>query len=435
MEQPTTTAGPASKPRGLFYGWWLVGIAMFTIALSNGAAAHGLGVFFVALERHFGWSRTVLSGAFALARLEGTVMGPVEGFLTDRFGSRRMVLTGFCILGLGFLMFSFTSGIASFYLAFMVIAVGMGLGGFLPMITAVNNWFVRRRSIAIASAGMGNYMGGVMVPALALGIGLLGWRAVSLALGVVFLALAYPLTRQIRNRPEEYGQRPDGEISQVGSLSDDAPSGMDAYGIGDFSARQALRTSAFWLITFSHGLSAMVVGALQVHAIPMLHDAGLSLELAGTLVVVYTFVGMGSRIVGGYLGDRFPKPVVIFAFSTVQAFGVVAAVGISSFATALPFAVMFGFGWGGRGALFTALRGDYFGRKAFATIFGLSAFFLSGVSVISPLFAGYLFDVQGHYRAALLTLAAINLFGGFLVLFSRKPALPDSVGVDRMKSM
>ena len=415
----------------MFYGWWLVGVAMFTIALSNGAAAHGLGVFFVALERHFGWSRTVLSGAFALARLEGTVMGPVEGYLTDRFGSRRMVLAGFSILGLGFLLLSFTGGIASFYLSFMIIAVGMGLGGFLPMIAAVNNWFVRRRSIAIASAGMGNYMGGILVPVLALGIGLLGWRGIAFALGLLFLALAFPLTRFIRNRPEEYGQRPDGELAPADGSEDAIP----AYGEGDFTARQAMRTSAFWLITFSHGLSAMVVGALQVHSIPMLYDAGLSLELAGTLVVVYTFVGMGSRIIGGYLGDRFPKPLVICAFSTVQAFGVVAAVGISSFATALPFAVMFGFGWGGRGALFTALRGDYFGRKAFATIFGLSAFFLSGVSVISPLFAGYLFDLQGSYAVPLLILAAVNLFGGFLVLFSRKPVLPGSVGVDQAKSM
>ncbi len=427
----STASGATAERRGLFYGWWLVVVAMITIALSNGAAAHGLGVFFVALERHFGWSRTVLSGAFALARLEGTVMGPVEGYLTDRFGSRRMVLTGFSILGFGFLLFSFTNGIASFYIAFMVIAVGMGLGGFLPMIAAVNNWFVRRRSIAIASAGMGNYMGGVLVPVLALGIGLLGWRGIAFALGLMFLALAFPLTRFIRNRPEEYGQRPDGELTPPRGSGVVVP----AYGEGDFTARQAMRTSAFWLITFSHGLSAMVVGALQVHSIPMLYDAGLSLELASTVVVVYTFVGMGSRIVGGYLGDRFSKTVIIFVFSTVQAFGVVAAVGIGSFATALPFAVMFGFGWGGRGALFTALRGDYFGRKAFATIFGLSAFFLSGVSVISPLFAGYLFDLQGSYRTPLLILAAINLFGGFLVLFSRKPALPGAIGVDRTKSM
>ena len=404
---------------------------MLTIALSNGAAAHGLGVFFVALERHFGWSRTVLSGAFALARLEGTVMGPVEGFLTDRFGSRRMILTGFLILGLGFMIFSFTNGVVSFYLAFSIIATGMGLGGFLPMMAAVNNWFVRRRSIAIASAGMGNYMGGVLVPLLALGIGVLGWRGIAFALGLMFLTMAFPLTRLIRNRPEEYGQRPDGELTPEDGSGDKIP----AYGEGDFTARQAMRTPAFWLITFSHGLSAMVVGALQVHAIPMLHDAGLRLELAGTVVVVYTFVGMGSRMIGGYLGDRFPKTVIIFGFSTVQAMGVVAAVGISSFATALPFAVMFGFGWGGRGALFTALRGDYFGRKAFATIFGLSAFFLSGVSVISPLFAGYLFDLQGSYRVPLLILAAINLFGGFIVLFSRKPALPGVISVDRTMSM
>ncbi|MQF48671.1 MFS transporter [SAR202 cluster bacterium AC-647-N09_OGT_505m] len=433
MEGMSIGVGPLGKLRGVFYGWWLVGLATITVAMTNGAASHGLGVFFVALESQFGWSRTVLSGAFALARLEGTVLGPVEGYLTDRFGTRRIVLVGFFVLGCGFLLFSFSSGITGFYVAFFVVAMGGGLGGFLPMITLANNWFVRQRSMAIAIAGMGIYLGGVLVPALALGISTVGWRTVSVGLSLFFFLVGFPLTRLIRNRPEEYGQKPDGDLP---SQSAGEETSTDNYGDEDFTPRQAMATSAFWLITISHGLSAMVVGALQVHAIPMLHDAGLSLELAATVVAIYTFVAMGSRILGGFLGDRFPKPSVIFAFACIQATGVLMATAVDSFLTALLFAVLFGLGWGGRGSLFTAIRGDYFGRTSFATIFGLSAFFLSGVSVLSPLFAGYMFDTLGSYDMALVIFVIINILGGSLILFARKPSLPMSASsVDHRKTM
>ena len=417
-----------SSRRQIFYGWWLISLSVCIIALATGAASHGLGVFFVALERQFGWSRTVLSGAFALARLEGTVMGPLEGILTDRFGSRRMVLIGYLFLAVGFFLFALSNGVISFYIAFMVIAVGQGFGGFLPMIAAVNNWFIRRRSIAIALAGMGVYLGGVLVPILAIGINSIGWRSMAVIMSIMFLLLAYPITRMIRNRPEEYNQLPDGDVLPQGNGP--ANSGQNAGKVPavsgydtDFTARQAMATSAFWLITFSHGLTAMVVGALQVHTIPMLHDAGLSLELAGTVVAIYTFLAMGSRVVGGYFGDRIPKPWLIFGFSIIQAVGVLAAMFVHDFVTALIFACLFGMGWGGRGALFTALRGDYFGRKAFATIFGLSAFFLSGTSVMAPLFAGFMFDSFGNYDIALFIFAVINILGAILVLFARKPTL------------
>ena len=76
------------------------------LMLMSATVFQGIGTFFVVLERNFGWTRTTLSGAFALARAEGALFGPLEGFLVDRLGARRMVLIGFTIMGLGFLFFS-----------------------------------------------------------------------------------------------------------------------------------------------------------------------------------------------------------------------------------------------------------------------------------------------------------------------------------------
>ena len=67
------------KRPSLFYGWYLVGISSFMLMLMSTTVFQGIGTFFVALERNFGWNRTTLSGAFALSRAEGALLGPVEG--------------------------------------------------------------------------------------------------------------------------------------------------------------------------------------------------------------------------------------------------------------------------------------------------------------------------------------------------------------------
>ena len=83
------------RVRRAFYGWQLVGISLFMLTLSSLVSFQGVGIFMVALERQFGWSRTVLSGAFSLTRVQGAALGPIEGDLIDRFGPRRMVIVGF----------------------------------------------------------------------------------------------------------------------------------------------------------------------------------------------------------------------------------------------------------------------------------------------------------------------------------------------------
>ena len=121
----------------------------------------GMTAWFVVLEQTFGWSRGQLSLAFSLTRVEGSIMGPVSGFLIDKLGPRRMVLFGMLILGVGFLLFSQVQGLWQFYLAFIVMSSGAGLGTWMPMMTVLNSWFRRRRSTAMAIAMEGFSLGGV----------------------------------------------------------------------------------------------------------------------------------------------------------------------------------------------------------------------------------------------------------------------------------
>ena len=154
----------------MFYGWVIVTFALIVNGLSSGPVWSGVGVWIKALELHFGWSRAQLTGAFSMAQLEGSIIGPLMGYLIDRLGSRRMVLIGMIITGLGFLLFSRTGNIFVFYLSYGLIMLGTAAGTWLPYMTVVNRWFVRRRGLAMAIAAEGSPLGGlVLVPISGLG--------------------------------------------------------------------------------------------------------------------------------------------------------------------------------------------------------------------------------------------------------------------------
>ena len=205
-----------SHVRGVFYGWWLVGIGAVVMTLGTGPLFSGMPVWNVVLRKTFGWGGGPLSLAWSFQRAEGTVMGPIGGYMVDKLGPRWMALIGLWIMGGGFLLFSQVESLWLFYLSFVIMGMGGGIGTWLPMMTALNNWFHRRRSLAMAISMEGFYIGGVAVPPL-LGWaidpddhGLERWRDVAQVIGVFTLIAAIPISRMIRNRPEDYGQRPDG---------------------------------------------------------------------------------------------------------------------------------------------------------------------------------------------------------------------------------
>ena len=425
MAQPLRATLRLKRPRNIFYGWWLVGISGVTMALLSGAGAHSLGIFLVALERHFGWSRAALSVAFSLGRAEGALFGPIEGVLTDRLGARRMVFMGLLIFGAGFIVLRFIQDLLGFYVAFGIIFLGVGLAGFLPLISALNHWFRRRKTTAMALAMTGNSMGGLIVPALAVAIATFGWQNASLGMGLGLAALSLPISLMIRDRPEKYGLRPDGdppiEANDANAPGIEETESTEEEGL---TLQEALRTRALWIITFAHTCAGIAVAVAFVHIAPHLTDRGLSLEMAGTIVATYTLIGVVSQLTAGIIGDRLPKPPLIAFFIALQGTGMLLAVFISNVPTALLFGIVFGLGFGGRTTLLTAIRGEYFGRRAFATIVGVSQLPMNIIWMGAPILAGYLFDIWGSYTLPFIALAIFNYVGAAIILLARKPPWP-----------
>ena len=429
---------PTRRLNGVFYGWWLVGVSGFTMLLVTVPIFYGMSAWFPVLEKSFGWSRGQLSLAFSLTRVEGSITGPLGGYLVDRLGSRRMVLMGFLIMGCGFILFGLVQELWQFYLAFIVVSMGAGLGSWMPMMAVLNNWFLKKRATAMSRAMAGSAVGGLLlVPVLAWSIdpdrfGLDRWRDVATVIGVALLLLAVPLSLMVRNRPEDYGQRPDGDPpTEDTAPAERAPTPSEDSG---FTWQEAVRTRAFWLISIGHASSAAVMTTLTVHLGSMLFlDRGVSLGTVGLVISTYLAVGAAFNLVGGYVGDRVPMRMAVFGFSVVQSVAIVVLLLAGTSPLIYVFAILLGIGFGGRAPLTTAIRGVYFGRRAYGRIMGISMLPMNAFLFVMPVYAGFMFDATESYTIPFITLAALNFVGSCFFLMIgpptapplRQPAVPD----------
>jgi len=413
--------------QGVFYGWWIVASACVIQALNQGLLSEGFSVYFLSLRAEFGWNRTLLSSGYSLSQVESGFLAPVGGWLTDRLGPRRVVMTGVVLFGAGFILLSTIESITTFYLAFLLLAAGSSLGGFLPLSVAVLNWFVRKRSLALGISMAGSGLAAIIVPLVAWGVTNHGWRATAVASGFVVWLVGIPMSLLLRHKPEQYGHLPDGDRpasaggQQVGP-SDERAFVVTSQDIEDFSTMEALKTRAFWLIAAGHASAIFTVSAVSLHLVPhLVQTLSMSLEAAGTIVSLVLVVSVVGRIVGGFLADRSNKRVVLVASMLSHAFGLVMLAYASSIVQVSLFAIFHGMAWGVRAPTQNAIRAEYFGRKSIGLILGLGTVIVTLASVSAPIFAGWLADLRGDYRLAFTILAVLTALGSLFFAFATKP--------------
>ena len=404
----------------------------------SGPGFGGAGLWIDSLERDFGWSRSQLSFAFSLGQLESSIAAPIVGYLIDKYGGKKMAILGVCVASIGYLCLNqvqaFTPGVSQwndplmFYIAYMLTMLGVSLGGWIPMTVIINNWFHRNRSFAMAIGAVGFSMGTfAIVPLMAIIISpeSLGWRNTALVLSVIFLVVIIPIWKIIHNNPEDIGEIPDGKGNKL-------PKGNPGHkntitnvsNDPDFSIGEALREKVFWTISIGHGASSMLTATMMVHLILALNQQGLSLEVAAVVWGISMGIGGLSQLFGGVIGDRVPKRYAVCLFGCLQSIGVMSAVMVRSIPTALIFAVIYGIGFGARAPITTAMRGDYFGRKAFGKIMGISSAPMMALTMAGPIIAGSMFDKYGDYTNAFLLIGAICFLGSLIFIFTKKPLHP-----------
>lgn len=419
-----TTARVRERASRVFYGWWIVTGAFAIQILQSALLMQSFGAYVSVLQDQFGWSKGALSAAFSLQRVESGLLGPLQGWLLDRFGPRKVMRVGMAFFGIGLILFSQVTSLWQFYASFLVIALGVSLGGFMSLTTTLVNWFTRRRAMAMGIAQMGMSVGGLLVPVVAFSLTEFGWRATAMYSGFIVLLIGLPLTQMMRSRPEDHGYYPDG--IKPDDLDDPANGGrQNVLDEPEFTPRQALRTRAFWFISIGHGSAVLVVSAVMVHLIVHLNEGlGYSLTAAATIVSLMTVMQMIGLPLGGFLGDRFDKRKIATFAMFGHASGLIVLAFASNLAMVIFFAVVHGIAWGMRGPLMQAMRADYFGRRAFAQVMGFSSMIVMIGMTSGPLVAGILADQLGNYELGFTILGVCAGIGSLFFIFATKPEPP-----------
>jgi MFS family permease len=412
-----------------FYGWRVVfaggTLQLFQSMLLNQA----FGAYVAALVQDTGWSKTALSGAAALKSTESALLGPALGWLVDRLGARLVVRAGVIFFGIGFMLLSQTHTLATFYAAFVVLALGASMCSNMVVSVAVIQWFQRRRARALSSSQFGAAVGGLFVVAVAWFIQTYGWRLTAFGSGVILIVCGWPLASMIYSRPEDVGQRidglpPDTEAAGARSVAVDsaAPARREGRTERDYTARQALRTRSFWLLSMGHACSLFVVTAINVHAIVHIKEGlGYSLALASLYITLATagqFVGV---VCGWVIPERIEKRKVTAFTMLLHAAGMLGLTYAAGPVILVLSALVHGVGWGLRGPFISAMRADYFGRNSIGMILGLSSMIMVIGQIGGPLIAGAFADWLGNYRAGFTLIAALAAIGSLFFWMAKRP--------------
>ena len=250
--------------------WWLVIVGCVTHAVNTGLSYFGMSAYFPSFEREFGWSRTAISGAFSLARIESGLLGPMEGYVTDRVGPQRMMFIGLFLCVGGFLALSFVDSLTMLYAVIVLgIVLGSSLGYNMPISVLIAKVFRERRSLAFGIFRMGPGISGPMVPLVGWMIGLWGWRTAAVISGCILLAVGLPLAcviNKIYSQEEAAAETSAGNPKESRQLSTDP----------QFTLKQALRHRSFWLLSVAMGLRHLVTEGVSVHFVILLVDRGWS---------------------------------------------------------------------------------------------------------------------------------------------------------------
>lgn len=383
-----------------------LGIIAFSLALAYGIW-YAYGVILVALLREYGWSRSVLAGAFSVFTLVHGCANPLIGKLCDRVRPLQLMAAGGALLGGALWLDSYIASPLQLYLGFGVVtALTVALAGWVPAIVQVQRDFQDRLGLAlgIVSSGVGVGML-LVVPLTQLLIDAYGWRTAFRALGVICAAWIVPSSLYLLRRPAAHRR-----ARQAGGAPGKAPTPM--------SLAEAMRGEPFWLMVAIFFFGNLCSQTLHVHQVVYLVDLGVASIVAASVVGVVGVASIVGKTGGGWLSDRMERERIFLAGIAIMLAAVAVLASLAVFAAAPPdwaiygYAVLLGLGYSVTAALVPAMVSDRFSGPHFGAIVGLGLMSSAAGSAAGPWMAGALFDLNGSYRLAFLIAGAGGLVSG-----------------------
>ena len=348
------------------------------------------GLFLVPISRDLGWRRAQVSVVLLVVAVLSALSTPLVGRLADRFGVRRVALTGIVLFAASVGALSgIGPALAHTLLLFACLGVAASIPSALLYAKLVSGWFVARRGLMLGLVGgVGNGLGCVLMPALAtVVIARHGWRDAYLALGATVLAVGLPALWLLVRDPQP---------------RDHAEAALSARGA---TLGRAIATRRFWLILLVMALGAGSLTAIFTHVVALLTDRGLAPALATSALSTVALVGSAWQLLLGHVLDRARRPLLLAPFFVLAIGGLPLLATATSIPAVMAGAVLIGLAIGTDYGAIPYLIGRYFGLRAFGAISGL----IYGINVVvlgaAPFLTDLVFDRTGSYRGALIAVA------------------------------
>lgn len=392
-------------------------------------AATTLSVFVVPMTDQLGWSRGLFSGALSLGGLFAVAVSPIVGRMIDRYGSAVVVAVATALMGLSAVGLSLVNHAWMFYALYipgrMLFASPLELG----TATAVSNWFVRRRPMALAILGAAQGTGlAAMPPVAQIIISGWDWQMAWLSLGIFTISVGVIPSLMMARRPEDMGLELDPGPNRTGRAPAGLPGASQPSLVADaeasFTAREAMRTRAFWILAFFSAFGFMAQGGVAVHQVPHYIAGGLSPATAAVMASTFAL----SQVAGGFLWSNLARSLPLRYLLGLAGLSVgLGAIGTgasSTLAWGMAAAAVFGIGMGGMHLLLRLAWADYYGRENLGSIRGLTLPIQISGQAVGPVISGFMFDVWGTYQVPFFIFGAGACLAAFMVLSAKPPRKP-----------
>ncbi len=407
------TAGAQSRaPKGLYYGWVMVGTLAATETISWGILYYAFAAFLAPMQRELGWSTAELTGAYSVALLISGLAAMPVGRWVDRHGPRLLMTVGSLGGALGLAAWARVDTLPAFYLLWAGMGLAMAATLYEPAFTVVAAWFRRGRGRALLLLTfVAGFASTIFLPLATALIARFGWRDALLALAATLALTTIPAhALLLRRRPEDLGLLPDGVAPSDGEEMVAIPA------IEGATLRQALRERAFWWLTLAFFCGTLSSVAVGVHLIPFLIENGYSPGFAAIATGAIGAMQVASRVVVTAAGSRWPHVPLTAAVFALQAAALLVLLVWRQPAGVIAAVIMLGAGRGAVTLMRASLVAERYGRAHYGAIGGALALFVSGAAALAPVGAGVAVGVAGGYTPVFLGLAGASLFAALAMV-------------------
>jgi MFS family permease len=371
-----------------------------------GIMFYGLPFFYDFWVKDFGWSRATVTSGAAVGRIVMACFAFLAGWMIDKYGPRKMIITGILLGGGGLILMGTMNSLFQFYVFNLIAAAGYIAGGPLPNQVLMSRWFKSARGKAMGIAYLGVGIGGMFVPQITRALGVhFSWQQTISILGLLMIVIAIPFVWFTKDKPAEMTIREKEQQAPV-------------------SLRTILKTRAFYLLLIGSVCSiGAVSGTVQHLKLFFSLDLRFTQAMAANMLTLVLFSSIIGRLFMGWLADRIPKKYVMILIYTLVA----GSIPLLYFATVpgvlYVFAILFGIGLGGDYMIIPLMAAELFGVRVMGRVMGvvLSADVMA--DALTPVLVGRLRDLGGNYTNAFAVLILLGITGIIAVLLLPKKSL------------